>query len=98
MYICNLRKFVYILTPFILVLTLASCPPPDVSVPNVLGLTLSEAEATLTDAGLDVGAVVSVITSEAPAGQIVAQVPAAEQTVLRETDIILIISSDEATE
>ena len=65
------------------------------TVPNVVGQTQAVAGTTLTTAGLAVG-VVTLATNPAPAGQVIAQVPAAGATSLSGEAVALNISSGPA--
>ncbi|MEO7253572.1 MAG: PASTA domain-containing protein, partial [Casimicrobium sp.] len=65
------------------------------TVPNVIGLTQAAAGTALTTAGLAVG-VVTLATNPAPAGQVIAQVPAAGATSLSGEAVALNISSGPA--
>gem|GEM_PF-4996958 len=65
------------------------------TVPNVTGQTQAAAGTTLTTAGLTVG-VVTLATNPAPAGQVIAQVPAAGATSLSGEAVALNISSGPA--
>ena len=64
--------------PFVLLggLMMAGCPA-SISVPDVIGLQLSEAELTILDAGLTVGSVTTQADPTAPAGEVLLQDPPA---------------------
>lgn len=83
------------------VLILIGCPPSgtinNVSVPNVLGMTFSEAETTLINAGLTVGNVYLFITTELPAGIILEQSPSEGTLVSTDEPVDLIVSSNETS-
>jgi beta-lactam-binding protein with PASTA domain len=57
-------------------LTVGVAPPP-VVVPELVGMALADAEAALTDLGLDVVVVEQVVEDEAQVGQVLAQDPGA---------------------
>jgi serine/threonine-protein kinase len=63
------------------VTVLVSSGPEAVHVPNVVGQSLSSAEATLTNAGLAVGTVTKRVSSAQPANTVLAQSPAAGASV-----------------
>ena len=71
-------------------------PPPagveTVKVPNVVGKTLSDATAAITDAGLKAISV-EMDGSGEPAGQVVYQTPAAGESVPRLSQVALLVSS-----
>ncbi len=65
----------------------------EVSVPGVTGQTVAEAEATLTEAGLELGTVTERANSEVTAGEIVEQDPKAGQMVEEGTRINVIVAA-----
>jgi len=64
-----------------------------VTVPNVVGLQQAIAEVALIDAGLAIGPVTTLPSTEIPAGQVIAQNPAAGAVVDLGTDVLLTVSS-----
>jgi serine/threonine-protein kinase len=58
-----------------LVVITAPPPPVKVAVPNVIGMTVSQADAVLTEKDLQLGAVTTVDTDKGPTGTIVNQRP-----------------------
>ena len=62
-------------------------PPAKVSVPNVIGMTISQASAALKDKDLDLGAVTTVDTDKGPTGTIVNQRPSERTEVEAGTDV-----------
>ncbi len=70
------------------------CVPidPPVSVPNVVGLTRSEAEADIVAAGLDVGTVSEAHSETVALGLVISQNPAADAEVAVGTSISFVVS------
>jgi PKD repeat protein len=68
-------------------------PPPLISVPDVVGLTQSDAEAAIADANLSVGTVNWQISTTVPSGSVISQTPGAGAEVTLGTNVYLIISS-----
>ena len=66
--------------------------PRMVSVPNVVGLVQSGAEAVLTEAGLAVGAIGESNHEAVPAGHVISQEPAAGESVVEGSLLNLIVS------
>ncbi len=64
----------------VITLLLSSGPAP-VHVPDVVGSTLEAAEATLTNAELEVGTVTKRVSSTQPAGTVLAQLPTSGQSL-----------------
>jgi serine/threonine-protein kinase len=62
-------------------------PPAKVAVPNVIGMTVSEASTVLRDKELDLGAVTTVDTDKGPTGTIVNQRPSERTEVEAGTDV-----------
>jgi beta-lactam-binding protein with PASTA domain/serine/threonine protein kinase len=60
---------------------LVSSGPAPVHVPDVVGSTLEAAEATLTNAELEVGTVTKRVSSTQPAGTVLAQLPTSGQSL-----------------
>lgn len=54
-----------------------SLGPPEVTVPNLIGLTAAAAEAALSDVGLTTGAITGVTSDSVPIGDVATQSPAA---------------------
>jgi RHS repeat-associated protein len=67
--------------------------PATVTVPDVVGLTQSEAEAAITAASLTVGTVTQAASDIVPAGNVVSQDPAAGTSVAQASAVDLVISS-----
>jgi len=61
-------------------------------IPNVVGLQQAQAEQTLRDAGF-VPVPVTSSTSDAPAGQVIQQVPGANQPAQQGTQVTIVVSS-----
>ncbi|WP_420120287.1 protein kinase domain-containing protein [Nakamurella sp.] len=62
-------------------------PPAKVAVPNVIGMTVSQAGAVLREKNLDIGAVTTVDTDKGPTGTIVNQRPSEKTEVDAGTDV-----------
>lgn len=62
-------------------------PPAKVSVPNVIGMTVSQASTALRDKDLELGAVTTVDTDKGPTGTIVNQRPSERTEVEAGTDV-----------
>ncbi|MEM8490309.1 MAG: PASTA domain-containing protein [Pseudomonadota bacterium] len=78
--------------------TLAACaePGPDlITVPGLVGLSQSAAEAALTGAGLTVGVVTLENSGTAPAGNVISQEPAGGSDVAPGTAVNLVVSLGE---
>lgn len=71
----------------------APTAPPTVEVPDLVGVTLPEAEQEIAGAGLQFGAWDEIPDYEIPAGRVVAQGPEAGEEVDPDTPVDLIISS-----
>lgn len=67
-------------------------PPPPVSVPNVVGMSRTEAESAITGAGLSVGNVTEEFSSTVPAGLVISQNPSSGTSVSASTAVNLVIS------
>ncbi len=67
-------------------------PPKQVTVPDVTGLTQSDASAKLGQAGLEVGSVTQQFSGSVPNGQVISQNPAAGQTVNAGDSVSLVVS------
>jgi len=77
------------------VLLVSAGPPPTsqtVTVPNVVGMLLSEAETTLTDAGLKVSSF-ETDGSTTPADTVLYQTPSADATAPEDSQVVLVVSS-----
>ena len=66
--------------------------PDEVSVPDVVGVTLAEAQQTLSDAGLDAVPVPSTGTGK-PANEVVAQSPEGGTKVQKGSSVVLYYST-----
>ncbi|MFZ3452788.1 Stk1 family PASTA domain-containing Ser/Thr kinase [Arthrobacter sp. 7Tela_A1] len=75
---------------------LVSRGPELFAVPNVLQRTQEDAGRELTDAGLTAGAVTEEYSEDIPAGQVIAQVPAADAELRRGTPVDLTVSKGPA--
>jgi beta-lactam-binding protein with PASTA domain/predicted Ser/Thr protein kinase len=69
-----------------------SSGPAPVKVPDVKGQTRSEAEATLTNAGLEVGTVSERLSPTAAAGTVLSQSPATGASVSAESKVDLLVA------
>ncbi|MEL7310202.1 MAG: PASTA domain-containing protein [Pseudomonadota bacterium] len=74
-----------------------SSGPPQVNVPNVVGLTEAAAGTALTGAGLTVGTVTQQTSATAPIGQVISQTPIAGVAVDAGSPVNLVVSSGPAT-
>ncbi len=68
-----------------------------VAVPNVVGMTQAAAAASLDDAGLKLGAISTVESDTAPAGQVISQNPEAAREVKTGSAVDLVISAGAVT-
>lgn len=70
------------------------CPPEQqkVTVPDVVGQTQVQAQATLAAANLDLGTVTQTFSNTVPAGQVISQNPAAGAQVNSGSDVTVVIS------
>ena len=68
-------------------------PPPLVTVPDVVGLTQSAAEAAIVAVSLSVGTVTTQSSSTVPAGSVISQAPAAGSEVTPGTKVDLVVSA-----
>nr|WP_269439035.1 PASTA domain-containing protein [Arthrobacter caoxuetaonis] len=75
---------------------LVSRGPELFAVPNVIQRTQEDAGEQLTDAGLGVGTVTEEFSEDIPAGQVLAQVPAADAELRRGTPVDLTVSKGPA--
>ena len=71
----------------------APTAPPTAEIPDLIGMTLPEAEDELAGAGLELGAWNEIPDYEIPAGRVVVQGPEAGEDVDPDTPVDLIISS-----
>ena len=62
-------------------------PPAKVSVPNIIGMTVSQADTALQDKDLRLGALTTVDTDDGPTGTIVNQRPSERTEVDQGTDV-----------
>ncbi len=67
-------------------------PPAQVTVPDLRGETVDAAEALLANAGLSLGSVTEEFSSTVPAGQVISQNPAANQTVDEGSAVSIVVS------
>jgi YVTN family beta-propeller protein len=74
-------------------LVVSDGPLPPVDVPEVVGLTQTQAMSAITAAGLDVGTVSSEFSDTIPAGSVTSQNPAGGVSVNPGTDVDLIVSN-----
>ncbi|MBP9003809.1 MAG: PASTA domain-containing protein, partial [Candidatus Hydrogenedentes bacterium] len=84
-------------TPVILVVSTGTCPPQFITVPNVTGLTPSEASAALASVGLNVGNVSNQCSNTVPANHVISQNPSAGAQVTPGTVVQLTVSSGPCT-
>ncbi|MGW9405688.1 Stk1 family PASTA domain-containing Ser/Thr kinase [Arthrobacter sp. NPDC055585] len=75
---------------------LVSRGPELFSVPNVIQRPLKDAEEKISDAGLATGAVTEEFSEDVPAGQVIAQVPAADTDLRRGAPVDLQVSKGPA--
>lgn len=66
--------------------------PELISVPDVVGLTQSAAEAEITDVGLSVGVITQEYSPTIPAGQVISQTPAAGEQIEFNGSVALVVS------
>ena len=74
------------------------CPPPSITVPDVVGMTLSEAGTTLTDANLVPGTVTEVFSATVPDGEVISQDPAAGADASSGDTVNMVVSKGPQTE
>ena len=67
-------------------------PPPLVTVPDLVGLTQSAAEAVIVAAGLSVGTVTTQNSNTVPAGSVISHTPAAGTEAIPGTEVDLVVS------
>lgn len=67
--------------------------PGDVAVPNIVGLTVSEAENALSDVGLVLGERIDAVSDTVPEGRIISQDPGADSSAAPGTRITITVSS-----
>jgi PKD repeat protein len=67
-------------------------PPPLVTIPDVVSLTQSAAEAAILAASLSVGTVTTQSSNTVPAGSVISQAPAAGSEVTPGTEVDLVVS------
>jgi hypothetical protein len=70
-----------------------SSGPPQVAVPNVVGLTQAAATTAITNAGLIVGIVTSASSPTVPAGVVISQNPIAGADIIVTSPVDLVVSS-----
>ena len=66
---------------------------PNVTVPNVVGMTQAAASTAITGASLTVGTVTTQSSTTVPAGQVISQNPAAAASVASGSSVNLVVSS-----
>ena len=71
--------------------------PAQVDVPDLVGMTQTEAEAALRAVGLRVGTITNKNDKETPAGQVISQDPAPGSTVARERTVDIVVSGGART-
>jgi beta-lactam-binding protein with PASTA domain len=64
----------------------------DVTVPDITGMMLEDAEIVLTDAGLEVGRVTEEATEDVEAGSVISQTPPAGDTVAEGSRVDLVVA------
>jgi hypothetical protein len=67
--------------------------PQTVAVPDVVGMSQSQAESAITSAGLTVGAITQSPSETVPQGQVISQNPAEGTSVEKGTAVSLVVSS-----
>ena len=72
---------------------IVSLGPERLTVPNVEGQALQQAQVALTSAGLAIGRIVNIYSHGVPPGTVVEQAPAAEAKVGRGTTVALFLSA-----
>ena len=97
------HRLASILTVFVLAIGLAGCPTTitpvpeepaeDVRVPNVTGMTQSQASSTITAADLNVGSVTMEFSETVPSGRVISQNPVAGSTVAMRTPVRIVLSA-----
>ena len=70
-----------------------SSGPPQVAVPNVVGLTQAAATTAITGAGLTVGTVTTASSTTVPAGSVISQSPVGGTQVNTGSAVALVVSS-----
>src|SRR5262249_19122622 len=70
-----------------------SSGPPQVAVPNVVGLTQAAATSAITGANLVVGTVTTVSSTTVPAGSVISQNPTAGTQIVAGSAVALVVSS-----
>jgi len=73
-----------------------SSGPPLISVPDVVGLTQTQAASAITGSGLSVGTVILTSSATVPAGSVISQAPEGGTPVTAGTDVELEVSSGPA--
>lgn len=74
-------------------LTISSGPEnQEVAIPNIVGMTESEAQAALADAGLKYRAGTAEYSDTVPEGQVISQSPEAQSEVKQGTEVVYILS------
>jgi beta-lactam-binding protein with PASTA domain len=70
-----------------------STGPPQVAVPNVVGLTQAAATTAITGAGFTVGTVTTASSMTVPAGRVISQSPTSGTQVTQGSAVDLVVSS-----
>src|SRR5262249_21304423 len=70
-----------------------SAGPPQVAVPNVVGLTQAAASTAITNAGLTVGTVTTASSTTVPAGSVISQNPTAGTQIVVGSAVALVVSA-----
>ena len=75
-----------------LLVFMAGCPPSNVTVPNVSGMTQSAAESAITAEKLRIGTVTEQYSANVPAGNVISQDPVAGASVASGSPVNLVVS------
>src|SRR5262249_23715338 len=70
-----------------------SSGPPQVAVPNVVGLTQAAAATAITNAGLTVGAITTASSTTVPSGSVISQNPTSGTQVVTGSAVALVVST-----
>lgn len=85
-----------LVSPKTLVTLYISDGPEKISVPSLFGMTKLEAEQRLGEAGLEVGVVTYQYVPNETSGTVIRQVPAADEAVLKESEVNITLATDAA--
>lgn len=96
----NLGTFANLNSAFLYVIDASGTPNatgfflggPQVAVPDVVGLTQADAQASITAAGLVVGNVMIAASATVPVGVVISQVPIADTPVSQGSEVDLVVS------